>query len=115
MAVHLRGGRTSQSGVQIRLYPFAQEASECLKKHTQRIRVENQQLRKELQELINVTSALQLHKKRLEKQYCGLLREHQFSQNLKQIRGSVFRGTELNSDLQLGEAEQGSSTFLPQL
>lgn len=92
-----------------------QEASQCLKKHTQRIRGENQQLRRELQELIDVTSALQLHKKQLEKQYCSLLREHQFSQNLKQIRGSVFRGTEVNSDLQLGGPEQGSDTFLPQL
>lgn len=91
------------------------EASQCLKKHTQRIRGENQQLRRELQELIDVTSALQLHKKQLEKQYCSLLREHQFSQNLKQIRGSVFRGTEVNSDLQLGGPEQGSDTFLPQL
>lgn len=77
--------------------------------------MENQQLRRELQELIDVTSALQLHKKRLEKQYCGLLREHQFSQNLKQLRGSVFRGTELNSDLQLGDVEQETDAFLPQL
>lgn len=91
-----------------------QEASECLKKHTQQIKVENQQLSQELQELIEATNGLQLHKKRLEKQYRSLLREHQFSQNLKQLRGSVFRGGKLSSELELG-LEQGSDIALPQL
>ena len=108
-----------------------QEASECLKKHTQHIRHENQQLRRELQELIEVTSSLQLHKKKLEKQYSNLLREHQFSQNLKQLRGSVFQqaggagagagigagaAAASNVDLSMqGDFAQGSDAFLPQL
>lgn len=94
-----------------------QEASECLKKHNQRIQVENHRLRRELQELIEVTNALQLHKKRLERQYRNVIREHQFSQSLKQLRGSVFRGQELTADLdlQLGEYEPESEIGLPQL
>ena len=92
-----------------------QEASECLRKHTHRIKVENHRLRQELQELIDVTNALQQHKKRLERQYRNLLREHQFSQNLKQMRGSVFKGQTLTSELQLGELEPESEVFLPQL
>ena len=94
-----------------------QEASDCLEKHTQRIRVENHKLRRELQELINHTSAMQLHKKRLENQYQSLLREHHFSQSLKQLRGSVFRGTEVGSQIHLGDHETEPDSFvtLPQL
>lgn len=77
--------------------------------------MENHKLRHELQELINATGAMQSHKKQLEKQYQSLLREHHFSQSLKQLRGSIFRGTEVGSQLQLGEAEPESFVALPQL
>lgn len=69
-----------------------QQATEYLQEHTSHIKTENQRLRKELQQLIDMTNDLQLQKKRLEKQYQTLLQEHQFNQDLKQLRGSVFRG-----------------------
>ena len=93
--------------------PVIQQAAEFLKRHTQHIKVENHQLRKELQDLIDVTNALQLQKKKLEKQYSDLLREHQFSQNLQMLRGSVFRGGEVGSQIDLGSVS--SDIGLPQL
>lgn len=75
--------------------------------------MENHQLRQELQELIDVTNALQVQKKRLEKQYRCLLREHQFSQNLKQLRGAVFRGPDVSS--QLPGQESDDIIILPKL
>ena len=71
---------------------FTQQATECLKKHTLDIKLENQRLRSELQQIIEETNDLQLQKKRLDKQYRTLLREHQFNQDLQRLRGSVFRG-----------------------
>lgn len=93
-----------------------QQASVCLAQHTKQIQVENRELRQNLQELIDVTTSLQLQKRRLEKQYSGLLREHQFSQNLQQLRGSVFRGPRTSTDLELGGDEQHTSEIgLPEI
>ena len=74
-----------------------QQATECLKKHTLDIKLENQRLRSELQQIIEETNDLQLQKKRLDKQYRTLLREHQFNQDLQRLRGSVFSGLHSNT------------------
>ena len=68
-----------------------QQASDSLTKHTQQIKLENQRLRSELQQLIDITTDLQVQKKRLGKQYHSLLQEHQYNQDLQQLRGSVIR------------------------
>lgn len=73
------------------------QATECLKKHTLEIKLENQRLRSELQQIIEETNDLQLQKKRLDKQYRTLLREHQFNQDLQRLRGSVFKGLHSSS------------------
>ena len=94
-----------------------QEASDHLKEHTQRIRTENQRLRSELQRLIESTNDLHLQKKRLEKQHQALLREHQYNQDLLQMRGSAFRNLENSSGYNFRnsghEVTSGSTTTLP--
>ena len=75
------------------LLKYTQQATECLKKHTHEIKLENQRLRSELQQIIEATNDLQLQKKKLDKHYRSLLREHQFNQDLQRLRGSVFRAS----------------------
>ena len=86
-----------------------QQATECLKKHTHEIKLENQQLRNELQQIIEETNDLQLQKKKLDKQYRSLMREHQFNQDLQRLRGSVFRGRDTSSthDFSFGRSGSG--------
>ena len=94
-----------------------QEASDHLKEHTQRIRTENQRLRSELQQLIESTNDLHFQKKRLEKQHQALLREHQYNQDLLQMRGSAFRNLENSSGYNFSnsshEVTSGNTTTLP--
>jgi chromosome segregation ATPase len=88
----------------------SQQASECLKKHTHEIKLENQRLRSELQQVIDATNDLQMQKKKLDKQYRSLLREHQFNQDLQRLRGSVFRGLGSNNSthsFSFGRPESG--------
>jgi len=63
------------------------EAIVCLNEHTERVRVENRVLRHELLALIRKSQALHVHKRQLEQQRVLLLREHQYAQDLKAIRG----------------------------
>jgi len=70
-------------------------------RHTQAIKSENTELRRELKGLIDLTSALQQQKTRLEKQYKHLKDEYQFNYELNWLRGPVFRGAG-SSDLDLG-------------
>lgn len=76
----------------------------CLTQHTNNIKLENRQLRKELLELIRKTRALQEHKLELEDQRRQLLREQQYSEDLKKLRQTrqhkVFKSFGL-----LGEGE----------
>ncbi|KAJ8319103.1 hypothetical protein KUTeg_004194 [Tegillarca granosa] len=62
------------------------EAIQCLTEHTNRIKLENRHLRKELLELIQQTRAYQAHQKELEEQRKQLLREQQYANDLKQLR-----------------------------
>ena len=63
-----------------------QEAVQCLNDHTQRIKLENRQLRHELLLLIRKTRALHEHRQHLEDQKKQLLLEQQYSQDLKTLR-----------------------------
>lgn len=65
-----------------------QEAKQCLDEHTRRIKDENRLLRKELLQLIRRTRALHEHRQELEEQHKTLLREVQYSRDLKKLRGS---------------------------
>lgn len=56
--------------------------------HTRRIKDENRLLRKELLQLIRQTRALHEHRQELEEQHKTLLREVQYSRDLKKLRGS---------------------------
>ena len=67
---------------------FPQEAKQCLDEHTRKIKEENGVLRKELLQLIKRTRALHEHRRELEEQHKRLLRELQYSRDLKKLRGS---------------------------
>ena len=98
------------------IHSIQQQASDCLKEHTQRIRTENHQLRSELQRLIETTNDLQLQKKHLEKQYQALLREHQYNQDLLQMRGSAFRNLEGSSEFNFsGAGTMSAGINLPEI
>ena len=60
----------------------------CLTDHTNKIKLENRQLRQELLELIRKTRALQAHKRELEEQQRQLVREQQYSDDLKKLRST---------------------------
>ena len=83
----------------------------CLTDHTNKIKLENRQLRKELLELIRKTRALQQHKHELEDQRRQLIREQQYSGDLKKLRTTrqhkVFKSFGL-----LGEGEGEENNLL---
>jgi len=60
----------------------------CLTEHTNHIKLENRDLRRELLELIRKTRALQDHKLELEDQRRQLLREQQYAGDLKKLRAT---------------------------
>ncbi|XP_060071782.1 coiled-coil domain-containing protein 166-like [Ylistrum balloti] len=64
------------------------EAIQCLTDHTNAIKLENRNLRRELLELIKTTRAYQEHKRELEEQRKQLLREQQYSEDLKKLRNT---------------------------
>ncbi|XP_052687716.1 coiled-coil domain-containing protein 166-like [Crassostrea angulata] len=64
------------------------EASQCLSDHTNRIKLENRRLRRELQELIHMTRVYQAHQRDLEEQRKQLLREQQYADDLKKLRST---------------------------
>jgi len=76
----------SESKIQTLEKKANKEAIMCLTEHTNKIKLENRHLRKELLELIHRTRALQEHKLELEEQKRQLLREQQYSSDLKKLR-----------------------------
>ncbi|XP_076458449.1 coiled-coil domain-containing protein 166-like [Babylonia areolata] len=62
------------------------EAMQCLTDHTNHIKLENRELRQELLSLIQTTRALNEHQKELEEQRRQLLREQNYTQDLKKLR-----------------------------
>lgn len=63
-----------------------QEAVQCLNDHTQKIKIENRELRHELLLLIRKTRALHEHQQHLLDQKKQLELEQQYSQDLKHLR-----------------------------
>ncbi|CAH3021347.1 unnamed protein product [Porites evermanni] len=88
----LREKRTYQKESDEKIQEMAQQASQatkqCLDEHTRKIKEENGVLRKELLQLIKRTRALHEHRRELEEQHKRLLRELQYSRDLKKLRGS---------------------------
>lgn len=80
--------RESDDKIQEMAQQASQEAKQCLDEHTHRIKDENRLLRKELLQLIRRTRALHEHRQELEEQHKTLLREVQYSRDLKKLRGS---------------------------
>ncbi|XP_064594379.1 coiled-coil domain-containing protein 166-like [Liolophura sinensis] len=84
------------------------EATKCLTDHSERIKAENRELRRELMNLIRTTRALHSHRLELEEQKKQLLREQQYSQDLKMLRTArqhhVFKP---DGELRDGEEEYG--------
>lgn len=62
------------------------EAMQCLTEHTDRIKLENRALRRELLSLIQTTRALNEHQKELEDQRRQLIREQNYVNDLKKLR-----------------------------
>lgn len=62
------------------------EAMQCLTEHTNRIKLENRALRRELLSLIQTTRALHEHQKELEDQRRQLVREQNYANDLKKLR-----------------------------
>ena len=65
---------------------YLKEAAVCLSEHTEKVRVQNQQLRQELLMLIRKTQALYEHKRHLDEQKQQLLTERQYAEDLKSLR-----------------------------
>nr|CAB3228240.1 coiled-coil domain-containing protein 166-like [Phallusia mammillata] len=74
-----------------RIKDLAREANKkavkCLGEHAESIKVENRALRAELLELINRSRILNQHRKELEEQRKDLLREKQYSEDIRRLRG----------------------------
>lgn len=64
------------------------EARSCLTENTFKIKLENQQLRTELLQLIQQTKDLNNHKEKLEKQKSELLNEIKYADDLKKVRST---------------------------
>lgn len=64
------------------------EARDCLSENTYKIKIENQNLRHELFELIETTKNLNSHKEKLEKQKNELLTEIKYAEDLKKVRST---------------------------
>ncbi len=64
------------------------EARECLSENTIKIKQENQKLRAELLDLINITKDLKAHKDRLDGQKIDLLKEINYAEDLKKVRST---------------------------
>lgn len=62
------------------------DAVVCLNEHTEKVKQQNRQLRKELLLLIRKTQALYEHKRRLEEQRQQLVLERQYADDLRNIR-----------------------------
>jgi hypothetical protein len=62
------------------------EARECLTENTRKIKMDNQQLRKDLLQLLQNTKALTTHKTELEKQRNEILKEISYAEDLKRLR-----------------------------
>jgi len=62
------------------------EAVQCLTEHTNKIKLENRELRHELLQLIKTTRALNEHQSVLEDQKKQLLREQNYANDLKTLR-----------------------------
>lgn len=90
-----------------------QEAIQCLTDHTNAIKLENRNLRRELLELIKTTRAYQDHKHDLEDQRKQLLREQQYAEDLKKLRNTrqhkVLKSFGLVTEGET-EAEQSKAT-----
>lgn len=84
-----------------------QEAIVCLTDHTNKIKLENRQLRHELLELIRKTRALQDHKRELEEQRRQLVREQQYSDDLKKLR--TTRQQKIFKSIGLGDGDNDGS------
>ena len=84
---------------------LAQEANKkavkCLAEHADNIKQENRALRAELMQLIKRSRVLVEHKKELEEQKKELVREQQYSEDIRKLRGDrqqkIMRKLELSS------------------
>ncbi|XP_078484944.1 coiled-coil domain-containing protein 166-like [Ciona intestinalis] len=74
-----------------KIHELAKEANKkavlCLAEHADSIKQENRTLRAELLELIKKSRILNQHKKKLEDQKHELLREKQYSEDIRRLRG----------------------------
>lgn len=64
------------------------KAVQCLNEHTTNIKQENRHLRAELLDLIRKSQVLNQHKQELEEQKKQLLREQQYSEDIRRLRGA---------------------------
>ena len=89
-----------------------------LERCTKRVQSENQALRLELQQLIQMTQDLQRQKKQLEKQYTQLQREHQFTQDLRKLRAARMGIRSVASEdfiLEFNTADEYADQSLPEI
>jgi len=86
------------------------EAVQCLTEHTNKIKLENRELRHELLQLITATRALNHHRATLEDQKAQLLREQNYANDLKTLREARQRKS--FKPLEEGGAEAGADSTL---
>lgn len=78
----------SDAKIQVLATESNKKAVRCLNEHTTKIKHDNRSLRAELLELIRQSQVLNLHKQELENQKKQLLRETQYNEDIKRIRGA---------------------------
>ncbi|KAK3091742.1 hypothetical protein FSP39_022279 [Pinctada imbricata] len=89
------------------------EAEKCLTDHTNKIKLDNRKLRRELQELIHMTRVYQAHQRDLEEQRKQLLREQQYAEDLKILRSTRQHKVLKAFDLLGEEADVEGETASP--
>ena len=113
----VRKDKTKHLWLTLNIVCHFQEAISCLTDHTNKIKLENRQLRHELLELIRKTRALQDHKRELEEQRRQLTREQQYSEDLKKLRTTrqhkVFQSFGLIGDGDNTEGIEGNPPPMP--
>lgn len=98
------------------------EAVQCLTEHTNKIKLENRELRHELLNLIKTTRALNEHQRLLLEQKRQLVREQNYANDLKMLREArqkkAYKPLELGQEEDpevSGHTENESSHTLPQI
>uniref|UniRef100_H3B5N6 Coiled-coil domain containing 166 n=1 Tax=Latimeria chalumnae TaxID=7897 RepID=H3B5N6_LATCH len=101
--------KESQRQVQALAKEALKEAARCLVEHTGQVKGENRHLRQELLHLIRRSHVLRTHHLELEEQHRQLLREYEYSEDLKRLRTTRQHKVLLSFGYDTEKQEQGEA------